>query len=369
MTGQPTTTWRTGEWVEVRSKEEILKTLDHRGELDGMPFMPEMLAFAGRRLRVVSSAHKTCDTIKKSGGRSVVDAIHLDDVRCDGAAHDGCQAGCLIFWKGAWIKKADDQAGHSAPATSGPGCTEEELLAATKAPNSGADGKGPTYSCQTTELLRATTPLPWWNVRQYIQDYRTGNVTLGQMVKGAAYAVPARMVRAARHRPRLERLLISTWDRVTGLWGGTPFPRRRGSIPSGAPTPPCKLNLQEGELVRIKSYQEITATLDHDNRNRGMFFDAEMVPFCGGTYRVRTRVNKIIDENNGKMVEFKSPSVILDGVACQSRYSDRRMFCPRAIYSFWREIWLERVDQNGAAAVGPKTTSAPAPQATTPSHL
>src|ERR1700756_1053173 len=26
-----------GEWVEVRSKEEILRTLDHNGRLDGMP--------------------------------------------------------------------------------------------------------------------------------------------------------------------------------------------------------------------------------------------------------------------------------------------------------------------------------------------
>ena len=33
-----------GEWVEVRSKEEILRTLDGNGQLDGMPFMPEMFA-------------------------------------------------------------------------------------------------------------------------------------------------------------------------------------------------------------------------------------------------------------------------------------------------------------------------------------
>jgi len=44
--------FRTGDWVEVRSKEEILKTLDKRGLLGGMPFMPEMFEFCGRRMRV-----------------------------------------------------------------------------------------------------------------------------------------------------------------------------------------------------------------------------------------------------------------------------------------------------------------------------
>ena len=54
---------RAGEWVEVKSKEEILRTLDTNGELDGMPFMPEMFAFCGKRFQVYKRAHKTCDTV------------------------------------------------------------------------------------------------------------------------------------------------------------------------------------------------------------------------------------------------------------------------------------------------------------------
>jgi hypothetical protein len=41
-----------GDWVEVRSKEEILATLDSNGWLDGMPFMPEMLQYCGRKFQV-----------------------------------------------------------------------------------------------------------------------------------------------------------------------------------------------------------------------------------------------------------------------------------------------------------------------------
>ena len=127
------------------------------------------------------------------------------------------------------------------------------------------------------------------------------------------------------------------------LWGGSPFPRKTGSIPPGQPTPTETLDLQPGELVRIKRHDEILKTLDTNSRNRGLYFDAEEVPYCGGTYRVLRRVDRIVNERTGKIREMKTPCVILDTVVCQSRYSECRLFCPRSIYSYWREIWLERV--------------------------
>src|SRR5258705_3702676 len=94
-----------GEWVKVRSFAEISTTLDDRGRLDGLPFMPEMLKYCGQRFRVYKSAHKTCDTIQDwTTMRRMTHAVHLQDLRCDGAAHGGCQAGCLLFWKIAWLK-------------------------------------------------------------------------------------------------------------------------------------------------------------------------------------------------------------------------------------------------------------------------
>ena len=49
---------------------------------------------------------------------------------------------------------------------------------------------------------------------------------------------------------------------------------------------------------------------------------------------------------------MKTPCIILDSVVCQSRYSHCRMFCPRSIYSYWREIWLERVAPASATPGG-----------------
>jgi len=77
-----------------------------------------------------------------------------------------------------------------------------------------------------------------------------------------------------------------------------------------------------------------------------MWFDREMMPFCGRTFRVRQRIHRFIDERSGgRMVELKkSDCVTLDGVVCSGDLSLRRWFCPRAIYSYWRECWLRRVE-------------------------
>src|SRR5262245_56195067 len=98
---------RVGDLVEVRSAEEILATLDERGELDNLPFMPEMLRFCGKRLTVNKVAHKLCDTISQTGMHKMENAVHLTGARCDGASHGGCQAACLIYWKDAWLKKVE----------------------------------------------------------------------------------------------------------------------------------------------------------------------------------------------------------------------------------------------------------------------
>ena len=41
------------------------------------------------------------------------------------------------------------------------------------------------------------------------------------------------------------------------------------------------------------------------------------------------------------MVELASDAYILEGVVCQSYRSDKRWFCARAIYPWWREAWLD----------------------------
>src|SRR5215469_13651684 len=104
---------KAGEIVEVRSAAEILATLDENARLDAMPFMPEMLKYCGKRFRVFKRAHRTCDNIGPPGHplqwslRQTENAVHLTGVRCDGSEHGNCDAGCLIFWREAWLKRAE----------------------------------------------------------------------------------------------------------------------------------------------------------------------------------------------------------------------------------------------------------------------
>lgn len=341
---------RAGDWVKVKTKTEILATLDRNGRLDEMPFMPQMFQYCGQPFRVYKRAHKTCDTVNGTGGRRVTDAIHLD-IRCDGEAYGGCQAACLIFWKMAWLRKTDAAKicinGEKKLETNTlyysriANCTETDILAGIKRTGGTADTEL-IYTCQATQLPYFTSLLRWWDVRQYIEDYTSANASLGRIAKGCLYVTYHLLAK----RRRLGRPFRWFYDIFQSLLGGAPYPRRSGSIPLGQGTPSARLNLRPGELVRVKPYKEILMTIDANNRNKGLWFDAEHVPYCGGVYRVKSRVNKIIDEKTGKLILLKNESIILDGVICQARFSDCRMFCPRSIYPWWREIWLERLSPN-----------------------
>ncbi len=335
---------RAGEWVQVRTKEEILGTLDANGRLDELPFMPEMLQYCGMRMQVGKRAHKTCDPALGIGGRKMASTVHLENIRCNGSAHDACEAGCLIFWKESWLKRADSAPATNAavPSRDEPSrraqCTEQDLRSGVKIPAAPGESE-PTYVCQNTQIKFATQPLKWWDIRQYVEDYTSGNVRISQLAAGFLFSIWRTVAEAGVGVGFAMRWLYDTFQRAVG---GAPYPLRPFGVPKGVPTPTAQLGLQQGELVRVKSFAEIVKTLDFDYRNRGLYFDAEMVPFTERNYKVRGRLKQIIDERTGKMVRFKADAIVLENVVCESRYAKCRRFCPRAIYPFWREIWLER---------------------------
>jgi hypothetical protein len=339
---------RTGDWVEIRSKEEILSSLDKKGRLEGVPFMPQMFQYCGRRFRVYKRAHKTCDTVNPIRALRIDNAVHLE-LRCDGEAYGGCQAACLIFWKTAWLKPVDkaeatrdlSSGRNHAERSQASACREVDVWAGTHLEDQKVGGE-PRYVCQATQVPHFGKVLPWWDFRQYMEDFTSGNVTLRQQLKGLVYASYASLVEAGIGLGPALRWL---YDMFQSMWGGLPYPRKSGTIPIGRPTPMSGLDLQPGELVRVKSHREILATLDASNKNRGLMFDGEMMPYCGKTFQVKTRLFKFVDEKTGKLTTTKHPAILLEGVWCRARYSWCRMACPRSIYPWWRESWLERVPE------------------------
>jgi hypothetical protein len=311
---------RSGDTVRVKSAADILATLDEHGRLNGIPFMPEMLRWCGENVLVSARADKTCDTIDFAGLRRITGTVHLDDLRCDGSAHGGCQAGCLLFWKEEWLAlPTDDEISAEPPA---------EQVAALKETTRSTSPGGDRFVCQATELPGATTPLPWWAAGQYVRDVRSGNIGLVRLTHGLLVFF------FNKYQGLSKRVL----PRRLRIRGGRWYPFVIGTLSS---TPRQTLDLQPGELVEVKSRREILATLDPAGRNRGLSFDAEMLPYCGRRFRVLRRVERIIDEKTGRMREMPRDCIILAGVTCQAIY---HRFCPRAIYPYWREIWLKRVE-------------------------
>src|SRR5438094_248118 len=136
---------RAGEIVEIRSKEEILATLDEKGRLDGLPFMPEMLKYCG----------------------------------------------------------------------------------------------------------------------QYVKDVTSGNVTVLQVIEAMLFRIFQLVLRIGAYRA-----LTQSYNVFQRMRGGTPYPFREGTLTSK--TPSETLNLQPGELVQVKSHEEILQTLNKVGRNRAM---------------------------------------------------------------------------------------------------
>jgi hypothetical protein len=314
---------RAGDVVAVRSLAEILGTLDSGGSLDGLPFMPEMLEFCGKRFRVLNRVVQATvdDAFLSNHEESFVrefrnnDVVTLTGVRCLGVDHDGCQRGCALFWKEAWLEKVDRHEGVA----------QRESIAASFVPGRSIlpwrsilktrtePGK---YFCQSSEFLKATLHLSaWQRVQKCFSAVAAGNISALGMAR---------------------RILVWMWWKVrTQLFGE----HARGTRKT---TPAEFLDLQPGELVEIKPIQEIVTTLNNRGRNRGLHFSADQRPFCGGRYRVRSRADRFIAEGTGEMKHFRD-TVILDGVLC-----DSACFafggCYRCDLLYWREIWLRRVE-------------------------
>jgi hypothetical protein len=299
---------RPNDLIEVKTEDEILRTLDGEGTLDFLPFMPEMVQFCGKRFRVSKRAFKTC--VSGSGpstmrGFKNDGVITLEGLRCSGTAHDGCQKECMIFWREEWLRRVDQS--DLQPKANLDSVQRLKSRLKTKT--------GPkSYFCQASEILKATTPISRPDrLAKCFSEVRSGNCSAVEM---------------------LRRIVIWLFWRV----------RRKimGEYASGSckPTPTATLDLRRGETIQVKSIEEIVATTDEHAKNRGLYFSPDMRLLCGQKARVRSRLEKIIVDGTGEMRQLHN-TVYLEESTCGCTHA---VFggCPRGEFSYWREIWLGR---------------------------
>ena len=315
-----------GDRVVVRSAHEILSTLDAHGALDDLPFMPEMLDWCGKPFRVQRRVEKTCVAVDPplypNRRFASNDVVLLDGPRCDGQAHDGCRRSCRIFWKEEWLRRVESA---PAPARIGeaglavdPGLAELRARLKVRADEQ-------RYFCQSTELCNATEAFPGkkkvWMARIAFREIGNGDRSAAEIARQFVLWCRYRLLRA----------------RTRGQWLRGPDTR----------TPSESLDLKPGDIVRVKSRDQIVQTLDRKSRNRGMSICYEMTRCCGAEAEVGIRVERIIDEKSGKMQQLQNTVMLrnlrgnpalCDECLCHDEMGD----CPRGELMYWREIWLER---------------------------
>jgi hypothetical protein len=127
------------------------------------------------------------------------------------------------------------------------------------------------------------------------------------------------------------------WSKICRICRGDQEPRVVRVNKTASPCCQEELNLQRGELVQVKSEQEILETLDEHGRHRGLLWMPAMARFCGNTYRVHKRLETIMLESTGELRRVRN-TVLLENVMCEDLYG-----CDRSCFHYWREAWLRRV--------------------------
>ena len=240
----------------------------------------------------------------------------LKALRCDGSSHGGCQSACQLIWKEAWLRLSTARVEGLA---TGP---RVDLAAHTQTTIDG----GRRYVCQMTEIIRASTPLPNREMSHYWRDLMDGNV---------------------RVAPLLVVLGVRLFNGVSWRLGGVVWPVL-GRLESDT-SPHQEIGLQPGDWVRVKSKHAIEATLNRKRCNRGLEFGLDQLACCGDSYRVAARVERLVSERTGELLELKRPSITLEGAHANGGL----VMTPQNEYFFWREIWLEpqpRHEENGGVS-------------------
>lgn len=298
-----------GDPVEVRSWAEISATLDERGCLEGLPFMPEMLAMCGRRARVFRGMHRLFDYRKSRRMRHMSGAVLLVRSVCDGASHGGCEAACHVIWKAAWLRRAEPP-GAPEPAAAAwpePSPIETAVLQFGTRP--------PRYACQLTQLDAASEPIGEWSVVNFWRPLVSGNVAPAAFVVG---------------------WLTHLFNELQHQRGGIGFPAFE---PGGRDGERNDNRFTPGDLATVRSSAAIRATLDDRLIHRGLGFEPDMLKHCGGRIHVQAEISKLIDIVSGDMRIMKTPAYLLRDVHFSG---ERQLFNAQYEPLFWRGVWLDR---------------------------
>lgn len=100
---------RPGEWIKVRSKDEIRRTLNDRERCKGLRFIDEMYEHCGQTYKVLKVVDYFFNEKRQKMYRPR-NTVILDGVVCSGKQllyKVSCDRNCFFFWSVAWLEKTE----------------------------------------------------------------------------------------------------------------------------------------------------------------------------------------------------------------------------------------------------------------------
>ncbi|MBK8616095.1 MAG: hypothetical protein IPN96_03070 [Anaerolineales bacterium] len=96
----------------------------------------------------------------------------------------------------------------------------------------------------------------------------------------------------------------------------------------------------QGDLVRVRSREEIFSTLDPFKELKGCAFLPDMYQYCGTEQRVLRSMRHFMDERDYKLKKARGV-ILLENIICNGTPTFGE--CDRCCFLFWREEWLEKI--------------------------
>jgi hypothetical protein len=100
------------------------------------------------------------------------------------------------------------------------------------------------------------------------------------------------------------------------------------------------IRLEAGDWVRVRSLEEIQATLNPFKELKGCAFLEDMKQYCDTHQRVLKPLERFLDERDYQVKKARG-IILLEGIYCQGTPVFGR--CDRSCLLFWREEWLEKI--------------------------
>jgi hypothetical protein len=96
-----------GEMVRVRSKAEIMPTLDGMKRYEGCRFMDEMWQFCGGTYKILKKVNQMVDE-REVKLMKLKNVYILEGLICEGSwPFTSCDRSCFYFWKAVWLEKVN----------------------------------------------------------------------------------------------------------------------------------------------------------------------------------------------------------------------------------------------------------------------